>query len=333
MVIVIGGSGLVGSHLLCDLALKEDQVIATFTRKHKIEEVRQIFKHYHGENSARLFEKIGWVELSILDLVGLDELISEGDVVYHCAALVSFHKKDFYQLMKINREGTANVVNTCLANKAEILAYVSSTAAIGGEGDTEVTEKSKWKNTPTTSGYSVSKHSAEKEILRGIEEGLKAVMVNPCVILGAGNWKESSLTMLQQVDKGLSFYPPGANAIVDARDVSKALQLVVEKELQGERFLLIGGNHKFKDLFSKMALAMNKKPPSILANKGLLYFAWLMASFFSGLLGKRSPITKETIESALGTKTYSAKKFVDVFDYRFYSLDETIENAIAGRIR
>jgi dihydroflavonol-4-reductase len=333
MVIVIGGTGLVGSHLLCNLAQEEEQIVATFQRSHKIEQVRQVFMHYFPDNGNVLFGKIQWECCAVNDVYTLGELINEGDTVYHCAALVSFHRRDFDRLMKINREGTANVVNACLDKKAKILGYISSTAAIGGEQGKTTTEKDKWKKTPTISAYSISKHGAEKEVFRGIEEGLKVALVNPCVILGAGNWKESSLTILGQVNKGLSFYPSGANATVDARDVANVIHRLVKEEILGERFLLIGSNQNFRILFTEMANQMKKKAPSLKAGSFLLNTAWILSSVGAFIFGKRSPITKETLVSAQGTKVYSAEKIEKKLNYTFYTLEESIDNAIKGRVK
>lgn len=104
--------------------------------------------------------------------------------VYHCAALVSFFKADFEACIQNNRVATANVINFSLRNKIEKLCYVSSTAAVGVNAKGASTEANKWEPGSEVSGYSVSKFLAEKEVWRGIEEGLNAVIINPCVIFG-----------------------------------------------------------------------------------------------------------------------------------------------------
>lgn len=333
MVIVIGGSGLVGSHLLCELVQRETTVVATYTRPNKLPTIQKIFAHYFGSTSQEFFDKITWKQVSILDVHALNELIQPGSTVYHCAALVSFHRKDFDKLMKVNREGTANVVNACLYNDAKVLGYISSTAALGDEASGPITEQSKWKNTDSASGYSISKHGAEKEIFRGQEEGLKVTMVNPCVILGVGNWNESSLTILKKIKSGLKFYPPGANAVVDARDVAKGILATVDQERYGERFLLIGSNQSFQKLFDQISRKMDKKPPGILAGKKLMTVAWVLSSIGSKILGQRSPITRETIRSAMSMKEYSNKKSIEELGMSYYSLEETIDNAIEGKVK
>ncbi|MFA7274303.1 MAG: NAD-dependent epimerase/dehydratase family protein [Crocinitomicaceae bacterium] len=332
MVIVIGGTGLVGSHLLCELAKTESAIHASYQTKAKIKKVKALFDYYFGSEAEANWQKITWVQVSINDLVSLEDLISPGDEVYHCAALVSFNRNDFNRLMKINREGTSNVVNVCLDKKIKKLAYVSSTSAISGGNEKEVSEKTKWKKSDDTSAYSISKYGAEREVWRAINEGLSAVIVNPSVILGAGDWKESSLTILQQMKKGLSFYPPGSNAIVDARDVATCLRELMKSDIEEERFLLIGENVTFKTLFDKIAARMGKKPPKIAVGYVGLTIARLLMQFFSFLLFRKTPITAETVNSSLSSTVYANEKIKTAIGHRFYSLEETIDNAVKGKI-
>ncbi len=333
MVVVIGGTGLVGSHLLFELAKTENEITATYQTMSKIEGVKKLFQFYNPELAEDFWKKINWKKVDVNDLTELEELIAENDEVYHCAALVSFDRKDFNQLIKVNREGTTNVVNVCLAKKIRKLCYVSSTSAISGGGDSNVTENTKWKKGPDTTAYSISKNGAEREVWRGLVEGLNAVIVNPSVILGAGNWNESSLTILGQVDKGLSFYPPGGNAFVDARDVAKALLLLMKSSITEEQYLLIGANTSFQNLFETIAKKMGKRLPKIAVGAVGLHIARYLFELIYLFSSKKSPITAETVNTALATTVYSNDKWRAEMVFTFYSLEETIDNAVRGRIK
>lgn len=333
MVFVTGGTGLIGSHLLFELVQKEEKVRAIYRNPNAIDKVLKLFKYYNNDNSQFLFDKIEWVSCDILDVVTLDEVIKDCSDVYHCAALVSFHRNDFNQLMKINREGTANIVNACLGNNIRKLAYVSSTAAIGGANLADlVTEDLKWKQSENTSGYAISKYSAEKEVWRGVEEGLDIVIVNPSVVIGAGNWNESSLTIFKTIENGLKFYTSGSNAFVDARDVTKTLVQLMESEIKNERFLCVGENAKFIDLFHLISKRINKKPPYILVQSWLASLTWRVAALVSLLTGKRSTITKESATSAFNVTKYSNAKIKTALNHEFYTLEQMVDNAVNGRL-
>jgi dihydroflavonol-4-reductase len=332
MIFVTGGTGLLGSHLLFELTKSATPVKAIFRNTSKLEVVKRVFKFYDQQNGLTRFNSIQWVNCDVLDVVTLAEEMEDCTHVYHCAAIVSFHKRDFNAIMKVNREGTANVVNCALDLGIEKLCYVSSTAAIGnGNNDPIVTEETKWKQSPTTSGYSIAKYSAEKEVWRGIEEGLNAVIVNPCVIIGAGDWKESSMTMFRTIDKGLKFYTEGENAFVDARDIAEIMQKLMLSEIQNERFLCIGENAAFKTLFDKIALRLNKKQPTILVKPWLMGITWRLMALISLLPRIKSPITQETARSAFGKTVYSNEKIKKALDFKFRTLDEMVENAVEGR--
>lgn len=331
MIFVTGGTGLLGSHLLFRLTEKNDTIKAIYRSKKKIDTVRKVFQFYDPEHFLGRFEKIKWVECDILDVPSLEEEMTGANQVYHCAALVSFYRRDFYQLMKINREGTANVVNACLTKGVDKLCYVSSTAAIGGE-DSIITENTKWKQDASTSGYAISKYSAEKEVWRGIEEGLNAVIVNPCMIIGAGDWNESSMKIFKTIDQGLLFYTSGSNAFVDARDVSEIMLRLMDGNYTSERYMCIGENTKFKPMFDLVAKHLKKKAPSIPVSKLLMKLTWILSGIFSKLIGKRPTVTKETAKSAFADIMYSAGKLKNELNYEFIPLEASIINAVKGKI-
>lgn len=332
MVLVTGGTGLLGSHLLVRLAQDGQKVRVLFRSTQKIERVRKVFDYYFSEKSGTYFDLLEWVEGDLLDLVDLSNAFKDITTVYHCAGFVSFAQRDFTKLMKINREGTANVVNFCLKNHVQKLVYVSSTAAIGGEEDAIISEQTKWVQSPDTSPYSISKYSAEKEVWRGIEEGLTAVIVNPSVIFGAGNWDESSLTILRTVASGFPFYTNGSNAFVDARDVAEIMVKLMKSDYENERFLCLGESISFKELMTVIALKLQKKPPYINTPKWIMGLTWRIVSFVSLFTGKAPAITKHSSKSAFGNKVYANDKIKTALNFQFRKLNDTIENAINGKI-
>ena len=332
MVLVTGGTGLLGSHLLVRLVQSHDNVRVLYRSTAKKESVQKVFTYYFKTEAAQFLEKLEWVEGDILDLYTLGQSFEGVTHVYHCAGFVSFAQRDFTKLMKINREGTANVVNFCLKYNIQKLVHVSSTAAIGGDDDQVISEQTKWIQSPETSGYSISKYSAEKEVWRGIEEGLKAVIVNPSVIFGAGNWEESSLTILRTVANGFPFYTNGSNAFVDARDVAEIMVQLMKSDVENERFLCLGESISFKELLSLIAKKLHKKPPSINTPKWMMGLTWRITAFLALFTGKSPAITKQSAKTAFGNKVYSNEKITKTLNFQFRTIEDTIENAVNGRI-
>lgn len=332
MILVTGGTGLLGSHLLVRLSLDKEQIRALYRDQKRIEQVKSLFRYYHPEKWEELFSCIEWFEGDVLDISSLEIAFQNVKTVYHCAGKVSFVKKHFNLLMKINRKGTANIVNCCLEFGVEKLCHVSSTAAIGGQSNDLTSEDTKWKQSPKTSGYSISKYSSEKEVWRGVEEGLNCIIVNPSVIFGAGNWEESSLTIFRTVSKGLRFYTKGQNGFVDARDVAEIMVRLTKSDIVNDRFLCIGHNVPFEELLTKIAYELGQKPPSVNTPQWLAGASWRLSWFLSKIRGKSATLTKESVNSAFNVMEYDNNKVKNELSFSFRSLEDTIQNTIAGRL-
>jgi nucleoside-diphosphate-sugar epimerase len=327
MVFVTGATGLLGTHILLELLSRGENVRALKRPTSNLSHVKKVFDYYLKEKSEIQFSKIEWVDGDILDIDSLIDGITGCEKVYHCAGMVSFVKKDFKKMMKINKHGTANVVNVCLSEGVDHLCYISSTSAICKDHSIPVTtENNKWVNSPDNSNYGVTKYSAELEVWRGIEEGLDAVIVNPSVILGPGNWNESSTSIFKIVKNGLKFYTPGKNAFVDVRDVATIIAELSERKIFNERFLVISENVFFRDLFNKIAKEFNVKPPSISVKPWMAGLAWRIEGILRFCFGRKQNITKETAKSAMNITQFSNQKIKDRINFEFISIDESVKN-------
>lgn len=328
MILVTGGSGLLGSHLLLALSKKDEKIRALKRNGSNIKLVEQLFNYYEPANGKKLYSKIEWIEGDVNDIISLEDAFENIDYVYHCAAVVSFDSKDYQRIDKINREGTANVVNCCLDAGIKKLCHVSSTAAIGRTKESEIiTEKNNWKNTPENSWYAISKYNAEREVWRGIEEGLNAVIVNPCIILGPSDWNSSSSSLFQTASKGLKYYTEGGNAFVDVRDVVSCMMLLMEKNISAERFLVTSENLKFKTVFELISKAFEKPVPYKKVSPRLSSFAWRFEKFRTTLFGGKARITKETARAAHKTYQYDNSKIKKELRIEFISVEDSIKDA------
>ena len=322
-----GSTGLVGMHLMLDLLKQGEPVRALKRSSSNLEMVQQVFRFYSPENIA-LFQRIEWIETDILDVPALYDAMEGVTHVYHCAALVSFNSKDIEQLEKINVEGTANVVNVALERQVKKLCHVSSTAAIGkGTPDQILDEKQTWKNGKENSDYANSKHGAEREVWRGIEEGLEAVIVNPSIIIGPGDWNKGSCTVFKTAYKGLKFYTEGTTAFVDVRDVVKTMIALMESPLKTERYLVFSENLTFRTFFKHLAVSLGKKPASIKASKFLTELGWRFLLVIQFLTGKAAAITKDSSRAAHRTYNFSNAKVKAAVDIDFIPIEQSIKDA------
>lgn len=331
MIFVTGGTGLVGSHVLLEVSLRCDYITAIYRDSSKIKLVEKLFHFYYPEKGILFFQKIRWVKCDILDIQALDEVMRGHTTVLHCAGYISFHKQDFSKLIEVNRYGTKNIVNTALTHCVDYFCFVSSIAAIGnseGNDSEYINEKSKWKMTEHVSGYSFAKYSAEKEVWRGINEGLNAVIVNPGVILGAGDWKKSSLSIFQFLAKKINFYPTGIINLVDARDVAKIMWQLTENKISEERFICVGATVSYKTFFetTKRLLGINSTLQPISKQKLIMVRKLLQVKAI--LSFSRNKITKEVVHSSFSKEIYSSHKVSTTLQYCFLPLEDSIQNVI-----
>ena len=323
MIFVTGGTGLVGAQLLFDLASAGQEVIAM----HRYSSDFSVFKRLFAKNTS-LQDKISWVQGDLNDMESLSRLIVPSCDVYHCAGLISFVPKDRELLYHVNIDGTANLVNVCLEKQIRKMVHVSSVGALGRNSaiTPTINEDSHWQTSNENSDYAISKYGAEREVWRGIAEGLNAVIVNPSVIIGVGEWDSGSSKLIKQVADGLNFFTNGVSGFVDVKDVSSIMIQLMKSEVSSERFILSSENISFKTFFEIAALAMNKKPPSIFASPWMGELAWRVEAIRNMLFHHKPLITKYTAINAHKNYQYDSGKIKKLLNYNFIPLKDSINN-------
>lgn len=314
-VFVTGGTGFVGVPLIYYLLRAGYKVKALYRNEKGMEKFRVLLNFYTNDVNS-LFDKITWIKGNVLDRHVIEDSIKADDHVVHAAAFVSFKKKDRKIMKAINIKGTENIVNISIEKNVKRFIHVSSIAAIEcKEGEGLCTEKAipaHYKNT-----YAYTKTKSELDVWRGFEEGLNGAIVNPAVIIGPGTWSDGSSKIFRTIDKGIPFYTNGVTGYVDVRDVAEGIVYLLDSEINKERFILSAENISYRDLFSKVALSLNKKPPHIKVSKRLIHFV--------RLLTLNRVITREMANSAFGISEYSSEKMIKQWGKNFRSIDEAVE--------
>ena len=333
MILVTGGTGLLGSHLLFQLTSRGMDVRALAREDSHKEVLLKIFSYY-SPKPEKLFDKVQWVQGDVMDIFSLDDALDDVTQVYHCAAVVSFDPKEKTEMLKVNIDGTANLVDACLKKGGIKLCSVSSIASLGRmECEDIIDEETYWQTSKMNSAYSISKYGGEREVWRGIEEGLEAVIVNPSVILGPGYWMNGSSALFHLARKGMKFYPGGTNGYVDVKDVVNAMVSLMNSEIKGERFIVSAGNLNYKEFFGMVCEAFGKPGPSIYVPRLLGQIAWRADKIFSFLTRSRPVLTKETANTSAQTFRYSNEKIKQATGMCFIPLEQTISEICGLYIR
>lgn len=325
MILVTGATGLVGSHLIFKLVSSGKKIRALKLPESDYGVTKRVFQYYSSE-ADKLFNQIEWVEGDVIDVCSINDAMMDIEYVYHCAAVVSFHSLDKKKVMKVNVEGTANIVNMALEHGIKKLCHVSSVAAFGkGHVQKQIDETTEWKESVHNSVYAISKHSGEQEVWRAVAEGLKAVIVNPTIIIGPGEWGKSSTNLFNIVWNGLKYYSLGVNGYIDVRDVSDIMIHLMEGSIENEHFILCAENISYQDFFNLTSEYLKKPKPYIEATPFMGELAWRIEDIKSKITGKKPFITKESARSANQKFYYANTKVVKALGYSFIPIEQSIK--------
>jgi dihydroflavonol-4-reductase len=324
MILVTGGTGLVGSHLLYHLSLKNDNIRAIYRTDSSLEKVKKVFSFYTDD--ATFFSKIEWFKADITQVPAIIPAFVGVKHVYHCAAFISFNQKDYREMRKVNIHGTEIIVNLSVDAKVEKLCFVSSIAAVGKSlDDNLIDEECEWNKELDNSGYSITKFGAEMEVWRASQEGVEVIIVNPGVILGSGFWNAGSGKLFSQVYNGFKYYTEGITGFVAVQDVVKPMIQLMNSTVKNERFILVSENKSFKEIFFLIADGLGKKRPSIKIKSWQTAVFWRFSWFVSKITGVAPLITKYSAKSAHSVSKYSSEKIKNTINYEFESVEKSIE--------
>ncbi|RZJ73764.1 MAG: NAD-dependent epimerase/dehydratase family protein [Flavobacterium sp.] len=325
MILITGGTGLVGAHLLLQLADGDIPLRALYRREENIAKTKNLFTYY---DRAHLFENIEWIQGDIVDVPSLEDAFKGVTHVYHCAALVSFDPNDEDKLRKVNIEGTANMVNLSLAYGIAKFCYVSSIAALGDTrvGGQVIDEETEWNPEKTHGDYALTKHGAEMEVWRAWQEGLKVVIVNPGIIFGYGFWHQGSSRILQAVRKEQRFYTNGTSGTVAVEDVVKVIRLLMASEISGERYTVVAENMSYRKVLDILSDGMSKKRPSIYASPLMTSMAWRLDWLISKLSLKKRTFTRAMAKSSHTQEKFDNSKLASALNFQFTDMELYLKN-------
>jgi Nucleoside-diphosphate-sugar epimerases len=315
MILVTGASGFVGQHLVRLLSGKGHTV-------------RALYNSTAPDAALQALPGVSWMQCDLLDIFEIEEAMQDVEEIYHCAGMVSFNPRDKEAMLHFNAESTANIVNQALEQGIRKMVYVSSVAALGRSDDGKpVTEAEEWEENKHSSAYGMSKYQAEMEVWRGMAEGISAVVINPVTILGeATHWDKGSARLAKVVHGEFPFYTEGITGWVDVQDVATIAYLLMQSDIEAERYIVSAGNYAFKDIFTRMAGAMSRRPPHIKANSFMTGLVWRWNYIRNLLTGKEITVTKETAATAQRKTHYDNSKLLQALPgFSYTPIDTTIQ--------
>ena len=321
--LVTGGTGLVGAHLLYHLIIAGVKPIALKRPKSNLQNVINIFNFY-SQNGEKLFNKITWIKCDILDIIDLDEIVKNIQIIYHCAALVSFNNELKNKMLEVNTVGTSNIIDLSLKYNINQICYVSSIATLGKNEDLPADENTHW-SWDNTSGYAISKYLAEMEVWRGFSEGLNGFIVNPSLIIGPGFWNSGIGTIIKKTFISGPFYVSGSCGVIDVNDLTKIMISLMDKKITNERFIINSEHISYKKLMSIISTELNLTKPSIQLPQIILKILICINIIWGKLTGKKIAISLDTIKYTKKPFLLDSSKIEKTISHSYIKTSESIK--------
>ncbi|AAM73150.1 MAG TPA: epimerase [Chlorobaculum sp.] len=326
-ILITGATGYIGARLLVDMIARYgDSVRCRVTVR---------------EGSDASFLRNLPVEIAQADMhdpIAVNEAVKGAEVVFHCAGLIAYTRNFRNRLYDTNVLGTRHIVDACLEAGVKRLVATSSIAAVGSSdaksGIRESNEQTPFTEWQRHNVYMESKYLAELECRRGVAEGLDVVMVNPGVVIGKnsepGMSGSSSNEVLRMIYEGrLPLCPDGATGFVDVRDVADAHIAAWQKGKAGERYIIVGENLSFRELFERIAALPGSRSGKVFrVNRVARMLAGVGGELFSLLTKRPSFISIESLRQAAHLSRYSNQRSVRELGMSYRPFEETLRSAI-----
>lgn len=325
---VTGGTGLIGSYLVAEL-LKRGCRIRLLVRD--MRRVGQLHKTLSRMEADSYFGRIEFYETELNNPHTLAAALTDMEVVFHCAALVTFDPERADEVVLVNTEITTHVVNACLQCGVGLMVHISSIATLGNcrLGQRAIDETCILNNPVGRSPYSVSKIYAENAVQRGMVEGLRAVIVNPSVVIGEGDLNSSSSRLVAYAMHRRVFYTKGVKGYVDVRDVARAaVRLAETPQAVGKRFIVSAENLSFGALFSMAARVSGHRPPLIPLGRRVLTGIYKVEKLRNKWFGRRPILSEALIANACDMSYYDNSRMKNLLNFTYTPIRETLERVI-----
>jgi len=313
-ILVTGATGFLGHHLVRRLVREGYDV--------------RIMKEKDAPMELLKDLKIEIFDGDIRDFEAVKKAVKGCEVVFHLAGLISYWSKQNSLQFEINVTGTGNIVKACIEEKVKRLIHTSSTAAMGFEPEKLANEETEFNLGNLGIAYCDTKYLAEKEVQKGVKEGLDAIIVCPGSIYGPGDVRRIKEDPV--FPKGIfsMFYVEGGLGVVDVEDVVEGEILAWKKGKKGDRYILVGENLSFYEIRKTVAEVLGKNPPKIKIPSSIFLALSYILDWISYLTERRPKFTPENARLNKIFLYYSNEKAKKELGMKFRPFKESAQRMI-----
>ncbi len=310
-IVVTGASGHIGNNLIRNLVSEGQSVRAL------------------AHTDQRGLEGLGVeiVQADICDPDSLRRAFDGADVVYHLAAVVSILKHEWHMVESVNIIGTRNVVEACLRCGVKRLVHFSSIHAMMQEPlDMPLDESRSLVESLHNPPYDRSKAATEKEVRRGIEKGLDAIIINPTAVIGPYDTQPSHLgaALLSMANKKMVALVDGGFDWVDVRDVADGAIKAAKQAPTGSKYLLSGHWVSLRHMADIIAEITGVPAPGFVCPMWMAQLGAPIVTTYDRMFGRRPLYTSISLNALHSNPYISHEKGTRELGYEPRPFRETI---------
>jgi dihydroflavonol-4-reductase len=223
---ITGASGFIGTNLVRHFADNGHEVVALVRSREK----------------ATAIDRPG-VAVAVGDVVNLDSLLpafSQADAVIHAAALFNNPEASRSDFIRVNVEGTKNVMEAARKQGVGRVIHCSTIGVATGHGPPPYSEATPYSPAPGDK-YEMSKCEGEKAALEFFQRrGLPVVVLRPAQVYGPGD--RSKAKFYRMIQKGIVVNPGRTlKHMIYVDDLCRAFEMaLLKQDIEGEVFIVAG---------------------------------------------------------------------------------------------
>lgn len=257
--LVTGSTGFIGSHLCRALLENGNQVVAFRRKASPLTLIKNLpIEHHIGD---------------ITDIKSIESAMKDVDLVYHSAAQLG--RATRRQTYLVTVVGTRNLLQAAINAGVQRVVHTSSVAALGVPISTDdnirLQERHTWNYPACWWQYGYAKYLAELEVQCAVASGLDAVIVNPTLVIGAGDINKISGDVLLRVADGrLKIAAQGGLNAIHINDAIHGHLLAASHGKTGHRYILGSVNMTHQQFLTEVANIAGVRPPRFVVPAGFL---------------------------------------------------------------
>jgi dihydroflavonol-4-reductase len=249
------------------------------------------------------------------------------DCVVHSAALIHIGWQRMDESLKVNREGTRQVLDWAKDSGTRVV-YVSTVNCLPLASPSKPVSENDAGPEQIPCAYVVSKNAAQQICDEAIRRGDDCYCVYPGFMLGPYDWQLSSGRMIMALQSFCCWAPSGGCSVCDPRDVASAILRIAREGAPERRYILAGENMTYFDLWTVIAKKLGARPPLIAMRKPARVIGSLLADTYNRLRRTESDFNSAAIKMGQQFHYYDSGRARQDLDYKNRPFTESIDDSI-----